>query len=354
MAKRTPTRRKAPSPKGKKPTKRFAPPPALSGLISAFKGQKSLAADPKSLNRYERTLPPELAAPVTALKRKYRENHLNFALSRFYKRTKKIPRESLIVIDTEGKRIKSFAKDGALINTKVYMLKVSKKGKVTIFNKIDSDTIRGRRRGKPAPQSVRFFNAKNIPKSSNIYTEYVNMIRRDLQARGTMLTRKALEGITISTNGDLTPFYDQVTTLIKKIAMSEKAAFSFTITGSMFALKGLDDDEGIVIEFQSDYINTQEFTKIVPRGKNIITHDPAMLVRKRLHAAIASALEMNGLVSVSSVRRIRRLAMNKGKSRNNWNVKYSNGSIEKWEGRGMEDALVQEITYKVLPAARSK
>jgi hypothetical protein len=354
MAKRTPTRRKALSRKGKKPAKRFAPPPALSGLMAAFKGQKSLAADPKSLNRYERTLPPELAAPVTSLKRRFRENQLNFALSRFYKRTKKIPRESLIVIDTNGKRVRSFAKNGALIDTKVYMLKVSKKGRVTIFNKIDSDTIRGRRRGKPAPQSVRFFNAKNIPKGSNIYKEYVNMIRRDLQVRGTMLTRKALdEGITIDTKGDLTPFYDQVTRLIKKIAMSEKAAFSFTITGSMFVKKGGNElDE--MIEFQSDYINTQEFTKIVPRGKNVITHDPAMLVRKRLHAAVASALEMNGLVSVSSVRRIRRLAMNKGKSRNNWNVKYSNGSIEKWEGRGMEDALVQEITYKVLPAARSK
>jgi hypothetical protein len=258
------------------------------------------------------------------------------------------------VIDTNGKRVRSFAKNGALIDTKVYMLKVSKKGRVTIFNKIDSDTIRGRRRGKPAPQSVRFFNAKNIPKGSNIYKEYVNMIRRDLQVRGTMLTRKALdEGITIDTKGDLTPFYDQVTRLIKKIAMSEKAAFSFTITGSMVVKKGGNElDE--MIEFQSDYINTQEFTKIVPRGKNVITHDPTILVRKRLHAAIASALEMKGLVSVSSVRRIRRLSMNKGKSRNNWNVKYSNGSIEKWEGRGMEDALVKEITYKVLPAARSK
>jgi hypothetical protein len=258
------------------------------------------------------------------------------------------------VIDTEGKRVKSFAKDGRLIGTKVYMFKVSPKGKITILNKIDPDTIRGRRRGRPAPQSLRFFNAKTLSKFPNLYREYREMLTKDLQRRAVMAKREELEGITMALDGDLTPFYNRAAGIIERIAMSEKVPLAFYVEGSMFVLKGIDDDEGMVIDFQSPFITTQEFTKIIPRGKNKITHDPTSLIRARIHTAIAQALQDYGLVSISSARRIRKLAMNKGKPRDEWEVKTSQGKKFKWEGRGMEDALVQEITFRIVPAGRGK
>ena len=349
MAKRKPKSRKAqPVPK------RFRPPQAVRGLIETFKREKKLVADPKSLNRYERSLPDQFAAIFTSQKRKYREAQLARALDLFTKRNKKVPKDSLIVIDTEGRRIRKFAKDGRILNTKVYMIKVTKKNKVKVFNKIDPDTIRGRRRGKPAPQSLRFFNAKNLAKDKNLYREYRELLKKSIQRRAIMIRAEELEGITMPLSGDLTPFYDRASSIIERLALNEKAPTSVVVEGSMFVLRGPDDEEGVVVNFQSDFINTQEFTKIVPRGKNKITHDPTTLIRARIHVGIAHALQDFGLVSVSSVRRIRRLGMNRGKPRDEWKVKATTGEVFKWEGRGMGDGIVQEITFRIVPADQAE
>ncbi|NDE14659.1 hypothetical protein EBZ80_06990 [bacterium] len=334
--------------------KRFRSPQAVRGLIETFKREKKLVADPKSLNRYERSLPEEFAAIFTAQKRKFRESQLARALALYQKRTKKIPKDKLIVIDTEGRRIRKFSKNGRVLNTKVYMVKVTKKNKVKVFNKIDPDTIRGRRRGKPAPQSLRFFNVKNLAKDKNLYREYREMLKRSIQRRAVMLRPEELEGITMSLNGDLTPFFDRVSSIVERIALNEKAPTTLVVEGSMFVLRGLDDEEGVVVSFQSDFINTQEFTKIVPRGRNKITHDPTTLIRSRVHTGLAQALQDFGLVSISSVRRIRRLAMNRGKSRSEWKVKSSSGEVFRWEGRGMSDGIVQEVTFRVVPADQAE
>lgn len=334
--------------------KRFRPPEAVRGLIETFKREKKLVSDPKSLNRYERTLPDEFAAIFTIQKRKFRESQLSRALALYQKRSKKIPKDKLIVIDTEGRRIKKFSKGGRILNTKVYMIKVSKKNKIKVFNKIDPDTIRGRRRGKPAPQSLRFFNAKNLAKDRNLYREYREMLKRSIQRRAVMIRPEELEGITMPLNGDLTPFFDRASSIVERIALNEKVPTTLLVEGTMFVLRGPDDEEGVVVSFQSDFINTQEFTKIVPRGKNKITHDPTTLIRSRIHTGIAQALQEFGLVSVSSVRRVRRLGMNRGKSRSEWQVKSSGGEVFKWEGRGMNDGIVQEITFRVVPADQAE
>jgi len=233
------------------------------------------------------------------------------------------------------------------------MFKVSPKGRVKVFNKIDADTIYKKRRGQFAPQALRFFNSRTISKYNTIYREYQKRLAQDMQARGVMLSGAELNGITMQLNGDLTPFYDRVTKILSRVALSEKAPLALFVEGTL-SIKSSDSGEfDRELEFQSPYITTQEFAKIVPRGKNKITHDPSALVRSRVHSAVAQVLQDNGLVSISSVRRIRRLSMNKGKPRSQWMVDLY-GKKMKWSGVGMEDAVISEVTFKVVPAMRGK
>ncbi|NBV78100.1 hypothetical protein EBR66_08120 [bacterium] len=117
-----------------------------------------------------------------------------------------------------------------------------------------------------------------------------------------------------------------------------------------------------MIEFFPQPLNSNRFFELTSKGltravgqtskARRVYSTPFMfdLYSRYLHSGLAGALGEVGLVSQSSIRRIKSRPYNYGKTKSKWTTLATDGSKIEWPGKNKKPVEITSITYTLNPS----
>ena len=267
--------------------------------------------------------------------------------------------------------------DRELFTTPVYALKVRKaKGKLSysVLNDSDPKTLAKGVKPIPAPQRLDKFDTRKISKQPVDYKRYLEkldrlfakkMITGKLKLPKDVVFPKDAEGNEITDkyvikvkNCNLDPFYDSAIAIWKQLIESQfRKRVNWQLEGTVFYSDGNRVKSSF---FAPPIMETARFYELAGTGKLVRAIGRTKSARKVytdkflrdiyarfIYKGIAPALASRGVISESSVRRIKAMPQNQGKKRGNWNATTMRGKKVPWWARSkVRPVCIKEVHFQ--------
>ena len=262
----------------------------------------------------------------------------------------------------------------ALLKTPVYVLKGGKK-KFRILNPYDVKTLAKGVKPRPSAQRLDLLDVRRMRQRRVDYVQYLEktekLYRKKFITRP--LTTSVLKRLktaskldpatgtryyTVATpNGNLDPFYRSVISVWSRLAQSQRKQASWRIIGNATL------SNGKTIQFEPQPLNTNRFFDLTAKGlvratgttkaSRKVYSTPFMfdLYSRYIHSGLAGALGSEGLVSESSIRRIKARPYNYGKPKSKWETRTTDDQKIAWPGQNKKPVQITSITYTLQPSA---
>ena len=298
-------------------------------------------ADPGSKNPYFRNYPKEIALQLSKARARRRREQLENVIRA---KVRKKDYGKIIFFDLRGKRIQKFYdKRGFPLNKKLFAVRVTKKTR-TILNRSDPFTKAKGVRSAPEPQRLIDFDTQRMEKFKTSYRQYRAMLRKRIE-KSPVLSVVAEKDLTIPVRrGELTPVFKAADDTINQLFRSTNRDSIWKLNNSWVDVK-LSDGSIKRVPFDAKSFKSYLFYQFKARGRKRVRETRILcydLVRRLVYGGIANALRGGGYIAWGSVRRVSRLAVNKGKPMSKWkrvNRKFSKGRYVKTEVIPFESGL---------------
>ena len=281
-------------------------------------------------------------------------------------------------VKIERKRGKIIAKVArvrgrALLKTPVYVVKGTKK-KFRILNPYDPKTLAKGVKARPSAQRLDVLDVRRIRQHPVDYVKYLEKTERLYRKKfiskpitekvlKTLKTKSKLNEVTGQTwftvrtpGGNLDPFYKSVISIWTDRVRNQRKQMAWLVKGYATL------SNGRVIEFFPQPLNSNRFFELTSKGltravgqtskARRVYSTPFMfdLYSRYLHSGLAGALGEVGLVSQSSIRRIKSRPYNYGKTKSKWTTLATDGSKIEWPGKNKKPVEITSITYTLNPS----
>jgi hypothetical protein len=261
----------------------------------------------------------------------------------------------------------------ALLKTPVFVLKGGKK-RFRVLNPYDPKTLAKGVRPRPSAQRLDVLDVRRIRQRPVDYVKYLEKTEKLYRKKfitkpvtekvlKTLKTKAKLNEATGQTwftvrtpGGNLDPFYKSVISIWTDRVKNQRKQMSWQVKG--FATLS----NGRVIEFTPQSLNSNRFFELSSKGltravgqtskARRVYSTPFMLdlYSRYLHSGLAGALGEVGLVSQSSIRRIKSRPYNFGKTKSKWTTETTDGSKIEWPGKSKKPVEITSITYTLNPS----
>ena len=261
----------------------------------------------------------------------------------------------------------------ALLKTPVFVLKGGKK-KFRILNPYDPKTLAKGVRARPSAQRLDVLDVRRIRQRPVDYIQYLEKTERLYRKKfitkpvtekvlKTLKTKAKLNEATGQTwftvrtpGGDLDPFYKSVISIWTDRVKNQRKQMSWRVLGYATL------SNGKVISFEPQALSSNRFFELSSKGltravgqsskARRVYSTPFMfdLYSRYLHSGLAGALGSEGLVSQSSIRRIKSRPYNFGKTKGQWETRSTDDAKMEWPGRDKKPVEITSITYTLNPS----
>lgn len=263
-------------------------------------------------------------------------------------------------------------KGKALLRTSVYVAKPGKK-KFKILNMPDPKTLAKGVASRPAPQRLDQFDVRKLQKQPVNYSKYLKrldkLFAKKMITKRIKLTKEtefAKDGqgnlmtdtyIVKVKDCNLSPFFDSAISVWKQLVESQfRQKVNWQLEGQMLYLK---DGKTRSVGFAPGILETARFYEVAGSGKLVRAIGKSKAARKVytdkflrdlysrwLYKGMAIPLAQVGLVSISSVRRIKAMPENQGKPKRNWSTRTMKGKKMRWWGEKATPICILEIQFR--------
>jgi hypothetical protein len=261
----------------------------------------------------------------------------------------------------------------ALLKTPVFVLKGGKK-RFRVLNPYDPKTLAKGVRPRPSAQRLDVLDVRRIRQRPVDYVKYLEKTEKLYRKKfitkpvtekvlKTLKTKAKLNEATGQTwftvrtpGGNLDPFYKSVISIWTDRVKNQRKQMSWRVKGYATL------SNGKVISFEPQSLNSNRFFELSAKGltravgqtakARRVYSTPFMfdLYSRYLHSGLAGALGEVGLVSQSSIRRIKSRPYNFGKTKSKWTTETTDGSKIEWPGKSKKPVEITSITYTLNPS----
>lgn len=294
------------------------------------------AVNPDSQNQYEKFLSALAADALTKLRKGRRSRQLEKALGKFKYSKKDVG--NIVFVTVDGKRM-DYKPHADIQGKSGYFVRVDGVGQLTVLNTVDRDTVsRGdKATGTPMPVNRRFADLSQLQKKAPGEFEAI------LPPRDTIYSSPVKSQII--TGGELTKWLTKAANNVMERFVAVQFGHSQWILRGVVMVKDVEQ----LVSFTSGLLRSQYYLQfddtlgavrqfVMREGRQWRQH-----VIDLIYAGLATALAQQGLVSVGSMRRVKRLPFNSRKKRMEWLNKRG----DNWDGRKMVDVVIEEIEWKL-------